>query len=38
VTNSFIIPNMFAKVVTGTPTKEAMAWAEAEIRRIEYGS
>jgi multiple sugar transport system substrate-binding protein len=34
VTNSFIIPIMFAKAVGGTPTKEAMAWAEAEIRRI----
>lgn len=36
VTNSFIIPNMFAKAVTGVSTKEAMAWAEGEIRRI-YG-
>lgn len=34
VTNSFIIPNMFAKVVTGTSPKEAIAWAEAEIKRI----
>jgi multiple sugar transport system substrate-binding protein len=37
VTNSFIIPNMFAKVVTGTSIKEAMAWAEAEIKRIYEG-
>jgi multiple sugar transport system substrate-binding protein len=34
VTNNFIIPIMFAKAVGGTPTKEAMAWAEAEIKRI----
>ena len=34
VTNSFIIPIMFAKAVGGTPPKEAMAWAEAEIKRI----
>jgi multiple sugar transport system substrate-binding protein len=34
VTNSFIIPIMFAKAVGGTPTKEAMAWAEEEIKRI----
>jgi multiple sugar transport system substrate-binding protein len=37
VTNSFIIPNMFAKVMTGVSAKEAMAWAEGEIKRI-YGS
>jgi multiple sugar transport system substrate-binding protein len=36
VTNSFIIPNMFAKAVTGNSVKEAMAWAEGEIKRI-YG-
>jgi hypothetical protein len=36
VTNSFIIPNMFAKAVTGVSTKEAVAWAEGEIKRI-YG-
>jgi multiple sugar transport system substrate-binding protein len=36
VTYSFVIPNMFAKAVTGASTKEAMAWAEGEIRRI-YG-
>jgi hypothetical protein len=28
---------MFAKAVTGASTKEAIAWAEGEIRRI-YGS
>ena len=37
VTNSFIIPNMFAKAVTGTSTKDAMLWAEAEIKRIYDG-
>jgi multiple sugar transport system substrate-binding protein len=37
VTDSFVITNMFAKAVTGVPTKEAIAWAEGEIRRI-YGS
>jgi multiple sugar transport system substrate-binding protein len=31
---NFIIANMYAKAVTGTPTKEAMAWAEGEIKRI----
>jgi multiple sugar transport system substrate-binding protein len=36
VTNAYIIPNMFAKAVTGTSTKEAMQWAEGEIKRI-YG-
>jgi multiple sugar transport system substrate-binding protein len=34
VTNNYIIPIMFAKAVGGTPTPEAMAWAEAEIKRI----
>ena len=34
ITNSFILPNMIAKAVTGTPTKEAIAWAEAEMKRI----
>jgi multiple sugar transport system substrate-binding protein len=37
VTYAFVIPNMFAKAVTGASTKEAMVWAEGEIRRI-YGS
>lgn len=37
MTNSFIIPNMFAKAVTGTSTKDAMLWAEAEIKRIYEG-
>jgi multiple sugar transport system substrate-binding protein len=32
--NTYIISNMFAKAVTGTPTKQAVAWAEEELRRI----
>jgi multiple sugar transport system substrate-binding protein len=31
---SYVIANMYAKAVTGTPTKEAIAWAEAEVKRI----
>jgi multiple sugar transport system substrate-binding protein len=37
VTYAFVIPNMFAKAVTGASTKEAITWAAGEIRRI-YGS
>lgn len=37
ITNSFILPNMLAKAVTGTPTKEAIAWAEGEMRKILKG-
>jgi multiple sugar transport system substrate-binding protein len=37
VTYAFVIPNMFAKAVTGATTQEAIAWAEGEIKRI-YGS
>lgn len=34
ITNSYIIPNMFAKVVTNASTpKDAMRWAESEIKR-----
>jgi multiple sugar transport system substrate-binding protein len=34
ITNSYVIPNMFAKVVTGAASpKDAMLWAEGEIRR-----
>ena len=34
VTNSYIIPNMFARVVTNVSSpKEAIQWAETEIRR-----
>ncbi len=35
ITNSYIIPNMFAKVVTNAASpKDAMLWAETEIRRV----
>jgi len=34
ITNEWILPNMIAKVVTGTSNKEAMAWAEKEMKRI----
>ena len=35
ITNSYIIPNMFAKVVTNAATpKDAILWAETEIRRV----
>jgi hypothetical protein len=37
ITNSFILPNMLAKAVTGTPTKEAIAWAENEMKKIIAG-
>jgi multiple sugar transport system substrate-binding protein len=37
ITNSFILPNMLAKAVTGTPTKEAIAWAENEMKKIVAG-
>jgi multiple sugar transport system substrate-binding protein len=37
ITNEFILPNMIAKAVTGTPTKEAVAWADKEMKRIIAG-
>jgi multiple sugar transport system substrate-binding protein len=37
ITNEYILPNMVAKAVTGTPTKEAAAWAEKEMKRIVSG-
>jgi multiple sugar transport system substrate-binding protein len=37
ITNEFILPNMIAKAVTGTSTKEAVAWAETEMKRIIAG-
>jgi hypothetical protein len=37
ITNEFILPNMIAKTVTGTSPKEAMAWAEKEMKRILAG-
>jgi multiple sugar transport system substrate-binding protein len=37
ITNSYILPNMIAKAVTGTPTKDAIAWAENEMKKIVAG-
>jgi multiple sugar transport system substrate-binding protein len=37
ITNEYILPNMVAKAVTGTPTKEAVLWAEKEMKRIVSG-
>jgi multiple sugar transport system substrate-binding protein len=37
ITNSFIVPNMIAKAVTGTATKDAIAWAENEMKKIMAG-
>jgi hypothetical protein len=37
ITNEYILPNMIAKAVTGTATKEAVAWAEKEMKRIIAG-
>jgi multiple sugar transport system substrate-binding protein len=37
ITNEFVLPNMIAKAVTGTSTKEAMVWAETEMKRIISG-
>jgi hypothetical protein len=34
ITNSYILPNMVAKAVTGTATKDAIAWAENEMKKI----
>ena len=37
ITNSFIMPNMIAKAVTGTSTKEAIAWGANEMKKIIAG-
>jgi multiple sugar transport system substrate-binding protein len=37
ITNSYILPNMIAKAVTGTSTKDAIAWAENEMKKIMAG-
>jgi multiple sugar transport system substrate-binding protein len=34
ITNSFILPHMIAKAVTGTSTKEAIAWGANEMKKI----
>ncbi|HXH10737.1 MAG TPA: extracellular solute-binding protein [Alphaproteobacteria bacterium] len=36
VSQLYIIPNMFAKAVTGMKPKDAMVWAEEELRKV-YG-
>jgi multiple sugar transport system substrate-binding protein len=38
ITNSFILPNMLAKAVTGTSTKDSIAWAENEMKKVMAGS
>ena len=38
VFNSYILPNMCAKAVGGMPTKEAVAWAEQEVRKAYEGA
>ena len=37
ITNSFIMPNMIAKAVTGTSTKDALTWAENEMKKVMAG-
>jgi multiple sugar transport system substrate-binding protein len=37
ITNSFILPIMLAKAVTGTSTREAVVWAENEMKKILAG-
>ena len=37
ITNSFILPNMIAKAVTGTSTKDAIVWAENEMKKVLAG-
>ena len=34
VSHLYIVPNMFAKAVTGTSTKDAMQWAAKEIEKV----
>jgi hypothetical protein len=38
VFNAYIIPNMFAKAVGGMSTKDAIAWAEHEIKKAYEGA
>jgi multiple sugar transport system substrate-binding protein len=37
ITNSYILPNMMAKAVTGTSVKDSIAWAENEMKKILAG-
>jgi hypothetical protein len=34
VLDNYIIANTYAKAATGTPTQNAIAWAEGEIKRV----
>ena len=34
VIDNYISANRYAKAVTGTPAKKAIAWAEGEIKRV----
>jgi multiple sugar transport system substrate-binding protein len=34
IENNYILPNMAAKVVTGTPIKEAIQWGVGQVRRV----
>ena len=38
IQSKFIIVDMFAKAIQGTPTKESLLWAESEIRKIHQKS
>ncbi len=37
IENLYILPNIAAKAVTGTPVKEAIAWGEHEVRKVLEG-
>jgi multiple sugar transport system substrate-binding protein len=38
IQSKFIIVDIFAKAIQGTPTKEAIAWGESEMRKIHQKS
>jgi multiple sugar transport system substrate-binding protein len=37
IENTYILPNMAAKAVTGTPITEAIGWGEAQVRKVMTG-
>ena len=37
IENNYILPNMAAKAVTGTPITEAIGWGEAQVRKVMAG-
>ncbi len=37
IDNLFILPDMLAKAIQGTPTKDALLWAEGQIKRLLEG-